>query len=121
MIYGRWQAVKTARTYINSGLAAIAEMKLPRSTANRQFRNIFLNSRQSPLPSLEPTRGRAGGGGKKRKRTNRREGDRKFLFLYVVQFLLTNKVLRSKKGWTDRGLSLYIYIYTMFVYIYIYI
>ena len=78
LVYGRWQAAKTARTYVNSGLAALAEMNLPRTTANKQFRAIFLNSKKRSVPSLEPTPrgGRAGGGGKKSKRKEKERKDR---------------------------------------------
>ena len=41
LVYGRWQAAKTARMYVNSGLAALAEMNLLRTAANKQFRAIF--------------------------------------------------------------------------------
>ena len=74
LIYGRWQAAKTARTYVNSGLAALAEMNLPRTPANKQFRAIFLNSKKHPLPSLghTPRGGRAGGSGKSSKQSKKR-------------------------------------------------
>ena len=64
--------------YVNSGLAALAEMNLPRTTANKQFRAIFLNSKKRSVPSLEPTPrgGRAGGGGKKSKRKEKERKDR---------------------------------------------
>ena len=52
-----------------------------------------------------------------RGRTDQREIRRQVIFMYVIQFLLTNKVLRNKKGWTDRGLSLYIYIYIQLYFI----
>ena len=70
LVYGRWQAAKTARTYVNSGLAALAEMRLPRTTQNKGYLLQFLNSKKHVIPSLEPTlkKGRAGGGGKKAKK-----------------------------------------------------
>ena len=69
LVYGRWQAVKTARTYVDSGLAALAQMRLPRSSQNKSYLLQFLNSKQHVIPSLEPAlkKGRAGGGGKKAK------------------------------------------------------
>ena len=44
LLYGRWQDARTARTYVNDGLAAIASMRIPRTGPNRRFRQIFLNS-----------------------------------------------------------------------------
>ena len=63
---------------VNSGLAALAEMQLPRTPANRQFRAIFLNSKKHPVPSLEstPRGGRAGGGGKKKKQSRKKRSTR---------------------------------------------
>ena len=62
MAVGRRQ--KTAYL-VNSGLAALAEMRLPRSTLNEHNHLLLLN----PLiPSPEPAhKGRAGGSGKKAK------------------------------------------------------
>ena len=68
LVYGRWQTAKTARTYVNSGLAAQAEMRLQRSALNKHYLLQFLNSKKRLIPSLEPAqKGRAGGGGKKAK------------------------------------------------------
>ena len=69
LIAGRWQAPKTARVYINSGLATLAEMKIPSSNL-RGFVQIYQNSLQKPLPNLEHTRvtSRSGGRGMKREK-----------------------------------------------------
>ena len=40
MIAGRWQAVRTARVYINEGLAVLAELSLPRSKL-KPFTTVF--------------------------------------------------------------------------------
>ena len=40
MIAGRWQAVKTARVYINEGLAVLAELHLPKAKL-RPFTQVF--------------------------------------------------------------------------------
>ena len=58
------------QAYVNSGLAALAEMRLPRSTLNKRYLLQFLNLKKHVIPSLEPTlkKGRAGGIGKKAKK-----------------------------------------------------
>ena len=64
LIQGRWQSAKTARLYINSGLATLAETELKLTPHARVFHKQFLRSQQSPLPQLEhATSGRAGGTG----------------------------------------------------------
>ena len=55
LVQGRWQAAKTARVYINSGLAALAEMNLPHSKL-RGFLSVYRTALDRPLPSLERTR-----------------------------------------------------------------
>ena len=69
LVYGRWQNARTARTYVNDGLAALASMRLPWTGPNKRFKQIFLNSFHSSIPSLEPVRKatRSGGTGKKAK------------------------------------------------------
>jgi len=68
LIQGRWQAAKTARIYINSGLAAIAEMKVPQKKL-RGFQTIYLNALNAELPNLEHTcRASSSGGRGKKKR-----------------------------------------------------
>ena len=54
LVQGRWQAAKTARIYINSGLASLAEMNLPLPKL-RGFLTVYQNSLDQPLPSLERT------------------------------------------------------------------
>ena len=54
MIQGRWVAQKTARIYINSGLATLAELKLPKKRLN-PFINVYHQSQHHALPPLERT------------------------------------------------------------------
>ena len=63
LIQGRWQAAKTARIYINSGLAAIAEMKLPMAKL-RGFQAIYSKPLNRDLPNLERTRKASSSGGR---------------------------------------------------------
>ena len=67
LIHGRWQTPKTARIYINNGLATLAEMKIPMSKL-RGFVNIYKHSLAQPVPNLEHAhKSRSGGRGKRRK------------------------------------------------------
>ena len=66
---GRWAAIKTAKVYINSGLAMLADLSIPMKLL-RPFHSVYHNWIKFP-PSLEPTRGtpsRTGGRGKTLKR-----------------------------------------------------
>ncbi len=65
MVQGRWQSLKTARIYINEGLAVSAELKLPWNKINSSYLSFYKKSSTSPLPKLEPTKGGSGGRGKK--------------------------------------------------------
>ena len=68
LLLGRWTAVKTARIYINSGLALQAELNIPRNLLT-PFLAIFSRALHTP-PKLEqtPQGSRAGGRGKTQKR-----------------------------------------------------
>ena len=73
LIHGRWQSTKTARIYINEGLAILAELSPSWTAFARNLRSQYLNSLSKPLPQLEPTpNGRAGGLGKKLKSKKKR-------------------------------------------------
>ena len=63
LLLGRWSAVKTAKIYINSGLAMQAELQIPPKLL-KPFHLIFSNALITP-PKLEqaPIRSRAGGRG----------------------------------------------------------
>lgn len=69
LVQGRWLAQKTARIYLNEGLAMLAEMQFPSNDATlRPFLNIYRQTVRSPLfKTLEPPGrpGRAGGRGYK--------------------------------------------------------
>ena len=67
LLLGRWTALKTAKIYINSGLAMLTDIQVPR-TLLAPFHNIFHN--WNSKPPLEPVlmhKNSAGGRGKKRK------------------------------------------------------
>ena len=67
LLAGRWTAIKTAKIYLNSGLAMLADIQIPRSLLSpfHTFSRKWLDS----LPSLEhtPFGHRTGGRGKKRR------------------------------------------------------
>ena len=68
LLQGRWQAPRTARIYLNEGLAVLAEMQLPRTLPSLSpFLFIFHRYHTTHLLTLEPprkSRGRTGGRGK---------------------------------------------------------
>ena len=72
LLQGRWQSSRTARLYVNSGLATLAEFELNLQPHAKVFHRQFLRARQTPLPQLErATRGRARGTGSKNSRKKR--------------------------------------------------
>ena len=69
LIAGRWQAAKTARIYINEGLAVLAEFQLATNARAKAFRRQYERSKSLELQPLEHARmGRTGGTGRKRKK-----------------------------------------------------
>ena len=73
LLQGRWQAPKTARIYINDGLAVLAELQLPSTLPTlAPFLTIFRRFCTTPsFKTLEPPclkHGRSGGRGKKPKK-----------------------------------------------------
>ena len=73
LLQGRWQTPKTARMYLNEGLAVLAELQLPPSLPSlAPFLQVFHRNKTSFTPStLEPpsTKGSTGGRGKRPKRS----------------------------------------------------
>ena len=65
LLQGRWHAPRTARIYINEGLAILAELKVP-VASTRVFSHVYSRSLDHPLPQLEHIRqtSRTGGRGK---------------------------------------------------------
>ena len=69
LIQGRWAAPRTARIYINEGLATLAELSIPQTNL-RGFLHVYRRALEQPLPSLERTRkaSRPGGRGNRAKK-----------------------------------------------------
>ena len=83
LLQGRWQAAKTARVYINEGLAVLAELQLPlKDPRLLPYLTVFRSHLLKPsFTTLEPPSGRAGGRGRG---SNRRQ-----------------KPVVSKRRWVD--------------------
>ena len=75
LVQGRWHTQKSARIYLNEGLAVLAGMKIPATEPTiLSFRNIYQQNTQHPtFSTLEPpaTAGRAGGSGRTKKGNKR--------------------------------------------------
>eukprot|EP00438_Fugacium_kawagutii_P015211 Skav213597 [mRNA] locus=scaffold77:213673:216130:- [translate_table: standard] len=82
LVQGRWQTQKSARVYLNEGLAVLAQMRLPRTDPTlRSFLTVFSNtSRLCNFSKLEPpaSTGSPGGRGKKRQNKGRRARKARF-------------------------------------------
>ena len=88
LVMGRWQASRTARIYLNEGLAMLAELSLPQNKL-RPFTRVYTNALASPLPKLERTRKRVGQG----------QLDRAWeLFNFSRVFLLSAECYQGPKG-----------------------
>ena len=69
LIAGRWQSSKTARVYINEGLAILAEFQLRTNAQAKAFRRQYEKSKSLELQTLEHApKGRAGGSGSKKRK-----------------------------------------------------
>eukprot|EP00438_Fugacium_kawagutii_P036604 Skav217814 [mRNA] locus=scaffold889:91866:92831:+ [translate_table: standard] len=49
LVMGRWQAARTARIYLNEGLAMLTEMTMPKAEL-APFKRVYLNSLANPGP-----------------------------------------------------------------------
>lgn len=74
LVQGRWNAPKTARIYINSGLATLAEIKIPPQNL-RGFLSVYRKSLEHDVPSLEHTHkvSRSGGRGRNPRKVAKKE------------------------------------------------
>ena len=92
LIQGRWQAAKTARLYINEGLAVLASISLPPTDSRLvSYLSVFHKSLfPGSFATLEPPHkfGRSGGRGKgqKPKRNRQKKGGVLFLRAGFVAF-----------------------------------
>ena len=80
MSHGRWQSLRTARLYINDGLAVLAELKIPLTAMASNLRAQYHRSLTIKLPPLEPAprkRARAPQKGGTWKKRSQRKSTRK--------------------------------------------
>eukprot|EP00438_Fugacium_kawagutii_P018349 Skav224070 [mRNA] locus=scaffold432:52613:53713:+ [translate_table: standard] len=54
LLAGRWQSARTARIYLNDGLAVLAELKLPWNNFAKTLKSQYIRSLTLNLPPLEP-------------------------------------------------------------------
>ena len=89
LLLGRWTALKTAKIYINAGLAMQAELQIPLKLL-RPFHVVYSNSLTTP-PKLEqaPKRSRTGGRGRRPGGSKNRGGG---VFFPLVQLCLGHKL-----------------------------
>ena len=92
LIQGRWQTQKSARLYINEGLAMLASMRLPAHDPKiKPFLSVFQSCSHSKLPfsTLEPPSkvdGSSGGRGKRGRKQSKSQKKRQKTRFRIVQF-----------------------------------
>ena len=104
LLMGRWTAVKTARIYLNSGLAMLAELQIPKPLT-APFHSIFtkwMNSK--PMLEHAPPSRRTGGRGKKQLRPkvgpkNPRGGTCRYLCAHFSNFSAWIRCLECSSDW----------------------
>lgn len=105
LVQGRWQAQKTARIYINEGLAVLASMQIRPNDRNLvPFVNMFHHESRNPrFATLEPPpkSGSAGGRGKSaRKQTKKSKRRPKTAFSQMVFPEICHPIGRQE-AWLD--------------------
>ena len=100
LLAGRWTAVKTAKIYLNSGLAMLSDIQIS-SKLLVPFHRIY-TTWQTNLPSLEqsPSSRRAGGSGKgpKKSKFRQKRGDMRISFLCGGSIFFKCRVLEVFPG-----------------------
>ena len=90
MVSGRWHTQKSARIYINEGLALLTQMSISVSSPHlRPFFKVYQQVSQTPLfTTLEPpTKGGRSGGRGNRKRLGRKQR-KKSAFSVICRYFL---------------------------------
>ena len=97
LMAGRWTAIKTAKIYLNSGLATLADLNVPASSLSH-FHTVFANYLKVP-PKLEPAlqKSRTGGRGKKVRKPEKGGGFRS-IFLSFQSFSPVMLVVQGFPG-----------------------
>ena len=99
LIDGRWQAPKTARIYLNEGLALLAEMKVPHKEL-LPFVKVCTNSLSHQLPKLEHTASGSSGGRGVYKKKPKMRGQKTLGEGFVFGLFA-----RSIRAWESLGLA----------------
>ena len=81
LVQGRWHTQKSARLYLNEGLAVLATMRLPPTDPKlRPYLQVYTNTlKHLNFKTLEPPAGSAGGRGKKAKSGAKKRAKNVFL------------------------------------------
>ena len=83
LVQGRWHTQKSARIYLNEGLAVLASMRIPQTHPDiLPYLNVFRQTVQRPqIGTLEPplNRGRTGGHGTKGKKSTQKRQKSAFI------------------------------------------
>ena len=74
LLQGRWQSMKTARIYVNDGLAVLAELVIPWTSFSRNLRSQYHACLTKTLPKLSPVTSRRQGSRKVQKRGTWKRG-----------------------------------------------
>ena len=109
LVQGRWQAARTARIYLNEGLAVLAELQLKPSDPRlkpflTQFRTHLHNPKFATLSPPVKTTGRSGGRGKgvKSKFSMKKEGASAKIFSLKI-FSLVLRAFPGEGVWPVLG------------------
>ena len=99
LVQGRWQAAKTARIYLNEGLAVLTQLNLPPRDPRiapfiKQFHAHF---RKPSFTTLEPPAKAGSSGGRGKKRVFQRRPKKVFSFL-ILLFILFMSLDHSRIG-----------------------
>ena len=77
LVQGRWASSKTARIYINEGLAVLAELKLAFNGTALAYQRQFQKSLRVPLQTLElHPKGGPGRRGRSQKQKRRKRAEK---------------------------------------------
>ena len=102
VVQGRWQSQKTARLYVNEGLAMMAEMTLPWTPVTRSYLSFYTRSKQTGLPKLSPTTKGRGAGGRGKNKKNSRSVKKLF---FVKGALFSPETYKRDRVWLFEDLA----------------
>ena len=86
LLAGRWTAIKTAKIYLNSGLAMLADIQIPKKLLT-PFHPLFHKYTSQPPLEQAFAESRSGGRGRKRKASKKGRGENVFSEFSVILFM----------------------------------